>query len=101
MPALLNATAKYKLKMAFHLEPYKQRTVESVRKDIDYVITNYGSHPAFYRTWAKSDTKHSRALPLFYIYDSYRLSADQWALLTTPNASLSIRDTPLDSLLIG
>ncbi|KAH7695523.1 glycoprotein endo-alpha-1,2-mannosidase-like protein, partial [Aphelenchoides avenae] len=85
----------------FHLEPYKQRTVESVRGDIEYILTNYGSHPSFYRTSAKTDTKHTKELPLFYIYDSYRTSAEQWAELTSPNGTLSIRNTPLDSLLIG
>ncbi|KAI6179393.1 Glycoprotein endo-alpha-1,2-mannosidase [Aphelenchoides besseyi] len=100
IPALLNAAEKYKLKVTFHLEPYEERTAASVRDDIEYVIKNYGTHPAFYRTvFAKKKTENP--LPLFYIYDSYKIPNDEWTTISTVNGSASIRNTEIDSLLIG
>lgn len=101
MPALLNVTDKYKMKMTFHLEPYEARTVESVHDDIQYIIKNYGSHNAFYRTAPKATNKGEKLLPLFYIYDSYLIPAEDWAKIATPEGSSSIRSTEWDSLLIG
>lgn len=37
------------VKVAFHLEPYKDRSPESVRADLDYMEANYGTHEATYR----------------------------------------------------
>lgn len=112
IPSLLNATEKYKLKVAFHLEPYPERTVESVRNDIKYIIGEYGKHPSFYRTKGKREEAAGREgagggdssgkeLPLFYIYDSYRIPADEWKRLASEGGDLSIRDTEFDSLLVG
>lgn len=88
------------MKLAFHLEPYLERTASSVRNDIEYIITNYGTHPAFYRTTSKKKSL-TKKLPLFYIYDSYLIKKDEWALIATVNGSLTIRNTKFDSLLIG
>lgn len=92
-------TSQYKMKLNFHLEPYDSRTVASVREDIEYIILNYGSHPAFYRTTGKKKT--DKSLPLFYIYDSYRIPPNEWLAITDVNGSATIRNTNLDSLLIG
>jgi glycoprotein endo-alpha-1,2-mannosidase len=100
VPLLLNASEKYRMKLAFHLEPYKTRTSESVRSDIIYLIENYGNHSAFYRTFSKA-SKSQKELPLFYIYDSYRISKDEWHKVTNKNGSHTLRGTPYDSLLIG
>lgn len=87
------------MKLTFHLEPYENRTGKSVRDDIEYIIRNYGKHPAFYRTYPK---KHSSVqLPLFYIYDSYKVSDKEWVEIAAVNESSTIRNTELDSLLIG
>lgn len=101
-PLLLNMTQKFKMKLAFHLEPYKGRTAISVRDDIKYIVRNYGEHPAFYRTFSKSNKSNSnKNLPLFYIYDSYLIEKDEWFSITTVNGTLTIRNTEFDSLLIG
>jgi glycoprotein endo-alpha-1,2-mannosidase len=100
VPLLLNASEKYRLKLAFHLEPYKSRTPESVRNDIIYLIEKYGNHSAFYRTLPKV-SKSGKELPLFYVYDSYQISKDQWYTVTHKNGSHTIRNTTYDSLLIG
>lgn len=92
-------TQKFKMKLAFHLEPYDGRSASSVRNDIEYIITQYGDHPAFYRYSSKF--KSNQNLPLFYIYDSYLITEDDWFLITNINGSLTIRDTKYDSLLIG
>lgn len=49
IPTLLDITAKYRLKLSFHMEPYKHRSSESLRTDIEYIIDNYGNHSALYR----------------------------------------------------
>ena len=98
---MLNATEKYKMKMTLHLEPYAKQTAETVRRDIEYIVEKYGSHPAFYRTSRKNATKGQKELPLLYAYDSYRIPVDEWTKLTSPNGSLSIRNTTFDVLLIG
>ncbi|KAI1722525.1 glycosyl hydrolase family 99 domain-containing protein [Ditylenchus destructor] len=100
MPLLLNTTSKYKMKMAFHLEPYPDRTAESVHEDIKYIIKNYGDHNAFYRTAGKASNE-KKQLPLLYVYDSYLIPAEEWAKVTTPEGSSTIRNTEWDSLLIG
>jgi glycoprotein endo-alpha-1,2-mannosidase len=99
MPALLNASEKYKLKMAFHLEPYPNQTALSVKNDIEYIIKNYGHYPALYKTHSKKQP--SKQLPLFYIYDSYKISNEDWAKIATVNGSSTIRNTAYDSILIG
>ncbi|KAM4772031.1 glycoprotein endo-alpha-1,2-mannosidase [Rhinophrynus dorsalis] len=97
VPTILDKAQKYGLKVAFHLEPYKNRDDLSVRKDVVYIIDTYGSHPAFYRY----QTSTGRALPMFYIYDSYITSPDTWANLLTLSGSQSIRNTPYDGIFIA
>lgn len=89
------------MKLTLHLEPYPKRTAESVRQDIQYIIENYASHPAFYRTTPKNATKDQKELPLLYVYDSYLISVDDWMKITTESGSHSIRNTTNDALLIG
>ena len=85
------------IKIAFHLEPYPSRSVESVREDVEYIIDRYSNLSAFYRD--KETNK-----PLFYVYDSYHISSIEWRRLLTPGAkgSISIRGHPqYDGLFIG
>lgn len=37
------------MKLSFHMEPYKNRTADSLRSDIEYIVKNYGEHPALYK----------------------------------------------------
>jgi hypothetical protein len=64
-------------KVCFHIEPYKNRTADNVIYWSLYILRQYGSHPAFYLYQKKG---------LFYIYDSYQISSDEWRrkLLSTP-----------------
>lgn len=86
------------MKVAFHLEPYKGRNSMSIRNDIEYILKNYGSHSAFYRTIGKTSIKK---LPLFYVYDSYLIPVAEWQNILLPKGQHTIRNTDLDSLLIG
>ncbi|KAK9411427.1 glycoprotein endo-alpha-C2-mannosidase [Crotalus adamanteus] len=49
VPIILDIAHKYKLKVTFHIEPYKDRDDRSMYNNVKYIIDKYGSHPAFYR----------------------------------------------------
>ena len=96
---LSNSTSACPVRIAFHLEPYTSRSVESVHDDVKYIIDNYSRYPAFYRDEATGK-------PLFYVYDSYHIEPVDWRRLLTPaedsQNSISIRNDPLyDSIFIG
>uniref|UniRef100_A0AC34RMK3 Uncharacterized protein n=1 Tax=Panagrolaimus sp. JU765 TaxID=591449 RepID=A0AC34RMK3_9BILA len=76
VPLLMDSADNYGLKLSFHLEPYEGRTAASVKNDIIKIIDKYGNHSAFYRTFPKNQSKSGKALPLFYVYDSYMVSTD-------------------------
>jgi Glycosyl hydrolase family 99 len=46
---VLDAAAEAGLKVAWHIEPYRGRTAESVARDIRAIYARYGQHPAFLR----------------------------------------------------
>ncbi|EFO16844.2 hypothetical protein LOAG_11660 [Loa loa] len=110
IPTLLDVAAKYRMKLSFHMEPYKNRNGESLRTDIEYIIDKYGNHSALYRMKrpksrkTTNDEKNSRRdqyLPLLYFYDSYLVSSDEWKKLTGPSGELTVRDSKYDVLFIG
>lgn len=96
VPALLDAALDRGLKVCLQIEPYEGRDVTNLRKHLIYVQQAYGSHPAYYKVKVGS-----RLLPLFYLYDSYRIVPDQWARLLSPRGDLTVRNTDLDGLFIG
>ncbi|CAI5769846.1 glycoprotein endo-alpha-1,2-mannosidase [Podarcis lilfordi] len=97
VPTILDIAHKYKLKVTFHIEPYKDRDDRSMYSNIKYIIDKYGAHPAFYRHKVST----GRTLPMFYVYDSYITIPEMWANLLTVSGSQSIRNTPYDSLFIA
>lgn len=97
VPSLLNAAAKYRLKVTLHIEPYKGRDDQTVHNDVKYIIDTYGEHKAFY----KYQTSDGRTLPMLYIYDSYHTPAEAWAKLMTSGGSHSVRNTPYDCIFIA
>lgn len=81
--------------MCFHIEPYKDRNVASLRSNLSYIISRYGNHSAFYR-------HRGSGLPVYYIYDSYLVPPDHWiALLDRSGGPDSVRGTPLDGVFLG
>ncbi|KAJ3612864.1 hypothetical protein NHX12_019121 [Muraenolepis orangiensis] len=97
VPMLMDIANKYSVKVAFHIEPYKDRDETSMLKNIKYIIDTYGGHPAFFR----HRTASGKVLPLFYVYDSYLLNSEQWAKLLKHTESGSVRDTPYDAVFVA
>ena len=91
-PFLLSCAEEVGIKVMFHMEPYKKRTAQSVKKDIQYVIDTYGSSAAFYRYNGR---------PMFYIYDSYLIDSSQWKQVLGKGFTDTIRGTKYDSIFIG
>lgn len=81
------------IKIAFHLEPYRSRTIESIRSDIDYIIRAYGRYSAIFRS--------QDGRPMFYVYDSYLIDTAQWHRMLDPFGDITIRGTAIDSIVIG
>jgi hypothetical protein len=54
VPLLLEKANEYKIKVAFHIEPYNGRTAETLVSDIRYLYDTYGNRPAFFRSGATS-----------------------------------------------
>jgi hypothetical protein len=65
---VLDAAARYGVKVAWHLEPYSGRTASSTVDDIDYINSRYGSSPAFYRDGAHGGRG------AFYVFESLRIT---------------------------
>jgi glycoprotein endo-alpha-1,2-mannosidase len=66
-----------------------------VRKDLQYIMSRYGKHPALFR-WKEKGNR-----PLFFFYDAYLTPAHEWASLFTNNGKNTIRGTELDSIMIS
>ncbi|XP_053290071.1 glycoprotein endo-alpha-1,2-mannosidase [Pleuronectes platessa] len=97
VPLLLEVAHKYHIKVAFHIEPYKDRDEVNMFSNVKYIIDRYGEHPAFF----KYRTSTGKLLPLFYVYDSYLMNSEQWAKLLKHTEADSIRDTPYDAIFIA
>jgi hypothetical protein len=70
---VLDAAARYGIKVAWHLEPYGTRTADSTVADINYINSRYGGHPAYYR-----DAAHGNR-GAFYVFESLRIT--DWTAL--------------------
>ena len=69
-----------------------------MRRHLEYIIRQYGTHPALYR---RSLSPQAAPLPLYYIYDSYLVSAPDWAQLFQPDGALTVRGTDVDGIFVG
>ncbi len=72
MPVMEAAHAQG-LKLCILVEPYEGLNATNFRKHLEYASVKYVSHPAYY--------KHRvgrRELPVFYLYDSYRVRPEEW-----------------------
>lgn len=102
IPLLLEIAQIYSIKVTLHIEPYRGRTADSVVRDLQYIMENYSTHPAFYKHKRHSTADGStKLLPLIYVYDSYLIEAQQWARVLKPGGHTSIRGTPADAIVIG
>lgn len=80
------------VKIALHLEPYAGRNVSSLRSDIMYLHSAYGHHSSLHRVNDK---------PLYYVYDSYHIPANEWSRLLSPQGDLTLRSTRADGVFLG
>ncbi|GBF90343.1 hypothetical protein Rsub_02449 [Raphidocelis subcapitata] len=80
------------LKLAFHLEPYQGRTVESVREDLAELNERFGASPALLRAGGR---------PVFFVYESGRIRSNVWAKLFQPWGDSTVRGTKLDGVFLG
>jgi len=87
----LDIADQFGLKVAFHIEPFYTNITE-LREQLSYLVKAYSHHPAFY----KKDGK-----PLYYVYDSYKISPSEWSKLLSKHGENTIRNTDLDGLYIG
>ena len=67
---IMNEASKKKIKVNFHVEPFNDRSAQTTKLAINYIVKKYGSHPAFHRIKGKG---------VFYIYDSYLIRSKEWA----------------------
>ena len=79
-----------------HLEPYSGRNHTSFRRDIMYIVREYGDHPALYRRFHRG-----KWLPMYYIYDSYRISPKHWSEILHEKKRYTLRNTKYDAIYIG
>ena len=82
------------VKIAFHMEPYEGRNVESIRSDLEYLSSNY------FKKY-NSISKSSDGRPYVYIYDSYHTNSSEWFRLLSKTGDLTVRKTELDGFFIG
>jgi uncharacterized protein YidB (DUF937 family) len=68
VPLVLDQAGAQGIKVAFHIEPYANRTAASVAADVGYLMTKYGSHPAYFRDAAHGDRN------AFYVFESLRIT---------------------------
>ncbi len=87
----LDIANQFQLKLTFHIEPV-YKTIDQFQQIVEYISSEYGNHPAFFRHKGK---------PFYYIYDSGKVKYPEWNKLLSPDGELSIRNTPLDATFIG
>jgi hypothetical protein len=73
---VLEAAARHGIRVAWHLEPYGGRTASSTVADVGYLISRYGSSPAFYREGGRG---------AFYVFESLRIT--DWSALDQVRSS--------------
>lgn len=89
---LFDEAEKAGIKICFHIEPFPGRNPVTVKENVEFIINEFGSHPAFYRYNGK---------PMYFIYDSYLIPPREWSQLLCPEGDISIRNTPYDGIFIG
>jgi hypothetical protein len=89
VPLLMDRAAAFGITVCFHIEPYtgeneqkkcgslyrrfvQGRNALTVAENAKYIVEKYGTHSAFFRTGP-------RKLPLFFVYDSYLVSENEFS----------------------
>jgi len=95
LPGVFRAAEEAGLAVNFHLEPFPGRNALTAREAMRYLITNYGSSPAFHRLASRGNR------PVIFVYDSYLTPASEWAEVLTAEGAHTIRGTGADAVVIG
>ena len=66
---VLRAAESTGIEIAFHMEPYEGRNVETFRMDVEYINEKYGGSQSLQRYNGEI---------VFYVYDSYHISYAAW-----------------------
>ena len=91
LPTILDTAQSYGLKIAFHIEPFYS-TVEEFKTHLKYIGESYNQHPAIFRF---------NGLPLYYLYNSFKLDHHEWFSMLNPDSERTIRNTALDGVFIS
>src|SRR5512140_2403697 len=71
IPLILKTADHYRIKVAFHIEPYGSRSADSLVEDIQYIYRVYGDSPAFFRSTATTAySTGAQRKGLFFIWCS-------------------------------
>ena len=111
IPAVLDAAAAAGIFVSWHIEPYGDRSPDSVYDDLIYLHVAYGQHPAVWRQRRPGSTQDvPRTLPLVFLYDisaehsgsteaEQRAARDAWYSMTSRLRGAA-HDAVLVSLLV-
>ncbi|MBK8050852.1 MAG: hypothetical protein IPK16_29370 [Anaerolineales bacterium] len=67
---LMAAAADAGIKVAFHIEPYRGRSVDSIVSDVQYIYAQYGASPAFFRsTQGSGYNEPGKSSGLFFLWN--------------------------------
>ena len=82
---------EYELSFSIHVEPAYDdiEQFDGLLRDLD---AEFGKHPALFRVGG---------LPMYFVYDSYRLAPDAWQRLLGADGPESLRGSSRDGLFIG
>ncbi len=94
VPLILNAANRYGIKVCFQIEPCVRKSAIATRNAVEFLITRFGKNPAFFKN---TDT----GKPMFFVYDSYVISAEEWNDVFGINGKNTIRKTLFDADMIG
>lgn len=86
------------LKLTIQIADYNDRTIESIRSNIKFIVDNFSGNPNFYKVYS---TRKNKTLPVFYIKNSFLIKEVDWMKLLTKTGIITIRDTRYDAIIIG
>ncbi len=95
LPGLFQAAEKAGLLINFHIEPFPGRNAVTTRQAIAYLVGRFGASPACHCLRSHGNK------PVFFVYDSYRTPAGEWATVLQRQGTNSIRGTDVDAVVIG
>lgn len=94
IPLILDAAYRQGIKVCFQIEPCVRKSAIATRNAVEFLITRFGKHPAFF-----NNIKTGR--PMFFVYDSYVISAREWNDVFGVDGKNTIRKTIFDADMIG